>query len=309
MIKRPNWFPTFTPTSSESRSANANIRLIGDRRSGKTAYLASLAYWPRVNADSPVQSVKSIGNREAGQQLIDFARDILEQGLELPQTPADDKKKPDKIKDYGLEITLKERFSQNSSQLESNPITITINCKDYSGEFFKDLYLKPKDPWSDDYFQDCRIATGILLLIDGTTHLKDGRYAEGLGEFFRALDYPGAEQNRRIAFVLSKCELSQLWVNRNEPRELISRLFPKTVKQLENWMDGKANTRQVDYFTSSAFGSLGKDYPEPNTKILEQDRGGYACIIRQPKQWQPFGLVSPIYWLATGYRHPQLDRD
>jgi hypothetical protein len=308
MIKRPNWFLNFIPTSSESRSGNANIRLIGDRLSGKTAYMASLAYWPHVNANSPVRSVTSLGDREAGQQLIDFAKDILEQGLQLPPTPAD-KSNLDKIKNYGLEITLKDRYSWNPSQTESNPTTININCTDYSGEFFRDLYLKPKDPWSDDYFQYCRMATGILLLIDGTTHLKDGRYADGLGEFFRALDYPGEEQNQRIAFVLSKCELPQLWVNRHEPRELIPRLFPKTVKQLENWMEGKAKTRQVDYFTSSAFGSLGKDYPEPNTKVLQQDRGGYACIIRQPKQWQPFGLVSPIYWLATGHRHQQLDRD
>jgi Double-GTPase 1 len=309
MIKRPNWFPPFTPTSPTSKPATTDIRLIGDRRSGKTAYLASLANWYRDNTDSPILSVKSVGDREAEQQLIDFARDILGQGLELPQTPADDKTNPDIIKNYGLEITLKDRFSWNLSQLESNPITLNINFKDYSGEFFKDLYLKPKDPWSDSYFQDCRKATGILLLIDGTTHLQDNHYARGLGEFFRALNDSGEKQNRRIAFVLSKCELSQLCVSRHEPRELISNLFPKTVKQLENWMEGKAKTRQIDYFTSSAFGSLEKDHLKPNTKILQQDRDGYACIIREPTKWQPFGLVSPIYWLATGHRHQQLDRD
>jgi Double-GTPase 1 len=308
MLNLPKWFPTSIPTSSESRSASANIRLVGDRRSGKTAYMASLAYWPRVNSDSPVQSVTSVGDREAGQKLIDYAKDILEKGLELQRTPAN-KNTTNDVKDYGLEITLKEQLSWHPSQLASNPVKLTINCRDYSGEFFRDLYQKPTDPWSDDYFQDCRIATGILLLVDGTTHLKDSDYARGLGEFFRAIDHSGKQQNRRIACVLSKCELSQLWVSRNEPSELTQRLFPKTVKELENWAEGKQKTRQVDYFASSAFGSLGKDYPEPNTTILQRERGGYACIIHRPKQWQPFGLVSPIYWLATGHRHQQLDRD
>jgi hypothetical protein len=302
MLQRPNWLSKVSLKSSELESnITTEIRLVGDRRSGKTAYMASLAYWPRVNSDSPVQSVNSVGDREAGQKLIDYAKNILERGLELQRTPANKNQITD-VKNYGLEITLKEQFG-------SNPVKLTINCRDYPGEFFRDLYQKPNEPWSDDYFEDCRTTMGILLLVDGTTHLKDSDYARGLSEFFRAIKDTKEQQNRRIACVISKCELSQLWVSRNEPREMAQRLFPKTVKELENWAEGKQKTRQVDYFASSAFGSFGKDYPEPNTEILQRERGGYACIIRRPKQWQPFGLVSPIYWLATGHRHQLLDRE
>ena len=37
------------------------LRIIGDRGSGKTAYLASLAYWPNASPESPVKSINPIG--------------------------------------------------------------------------------------------------------------------------------------------------------------------------------------------------------------------------------------------------------
>jgi len=302
-------FDWLKPKAPELKDANAEIRVIGDRSAGKTAYMASLAYWPNAKADSPVQSVTPVGNQEASAQLMNMAQNILEQGLELEPTLPE--ATVDEIKNYGLNIVLKEQFSLINLQkgVYSSAIRLTVNCKDYSGEFFLDLINKKADPWLDDYLDDCKFASGILLLIDGTAYRMDALYAQGIENFFASLDHRQFDETpalKRIAVALNKCELPELWVNRHEAKELIKRRFPLTSQKLMRWDN---NVRQVDFFTISAFGTLGKEFPEPNTTILKRDRGGTSCVIRKPKLWRPFGLVAPIYWLCTGKRHTTLDED
>ena len=311
-MKLPNWMPSKGLNASSPIAENANIRVIGDRGSGKTAYLASLAYQtrsPNRSLDSPIESINATGDQIAGNELIKFAQDILEQGLELEATKVDKNATVDTVKDYQLRITLKNQFSWNSSLFGSRPVQLDINCKDYSGEFFLDLINKKADPWLDDYLDDCKFASGILLLIDGTAYRMDALYAQGIENFFASLDHRQFDETpalKRIAVALNKCELPELWVNRHEAKELIKRRFPLTSQKLMRWDN---NVRQVDFFTISAFGTLGKEFPEPNTTILKRDRGGTSCVIRKPKLWRPFGLVSPIYWLCTGKRHTTLDED
>jgi hypothetical protein len=43
-MKLPKWLPSMGKNPSEPITANANLRVIGDMGSGKTAYMASLAY-------------------------------------------------------------------------------------------------------------------------------------------------------------------------------------------------------------------------------------------------------------------------
>jgi hypothetical protein len=292
------------PNSSEPREGNADIRVIGDRRSGKTVYMASLAHWPNAKADSPVQSVTSIGVQSASQELLKYAQDILEAGLELQGTPLNSD--ISEIKNYGLKILLKDQFKL--SNLRSQSLELSINCKDYPGEFYSDLLKKPSDPILYDYLSDCIRATGILLLVDGTAYGKDADYARSLDAFFAAINKADLQQDKkRIAFAISKCELSQLWVRRHDPRGLANSLFPQMMGKIEVWQQRGLGV--VDYFTLSSFGILGKQYPEPNTILLTRDQGGTASVIRDPKRWRPFGLVSPIYWLCTGQHHKLLDKD
>ena len=309
-MKVPKWFPPIGSNSPDPIIANTSIRVIGDRGSGKTAYMASLAYLtkcPNRNLNSPIDIVTSIGDQDASQELLKYAQDILEQGLEIEATNIN-RSSISEIKDYGLMITLKNQFSWKLSQLGPRPLQLIVNCKDYSGEFFKDLIYNMNNSWLDDYLEDCKLSAGILLLLDGTSHRNDSLYAQGLENFFISLDQVDSPpQNRRIAFALSKCELPDLWVNRHEMKALTARRFPLTMRKLETW--ASKSGRKVDYFAISAFGTLGSEYPEPNTSILKRDRGGTYCIIRKPKLWRPFGLVSPIYWLCTGKRHNTLDED
>jgi len=287
--------------SPEVKEVNADIRVIGDRRAGKTVYMASLAYWPNANPDSPVQSVTPIGEA-ANQDLLKYAQDILEQGLEIKGTPLN--ATVDEVKNYCLSILLKEQFQW--SKLNSQPIQLTINCKDYAGEFFSDLLNKSSDPLLKDYLNDCLRATGILFLVDGTAYAKDRQYALSLDNFLDALNQANTQQ-KRIAVTLSKCELAQLWLRRHEPKGLTKSLFPQMTEKLETWTNKGLGF--VDYFTVSAFGRLGKEASEPNTTFKKRDKGGTNSVIREPKYWKPFGLVSPIYWLCTNQRHKALDED
>ncbi|MDJ0511664.1 MAG: hypothetical protein QNJ64_20795 [Crocosphaera sp.] len=302
-MKTSNWLPQKMRLNSLDK-LDTNIRIIGDRKAGKTVYMASLAYWPNANKNSPVKSVTSIGQKSAGKELLKYAQDILEQGLQLKATPLN----PDikEVKDYGLSIELKEQFRWYN--LINRNLRLTISCKDYGGEFFSDLLKKSHNQLLQDYLNDCIRATGILLLVDGTAYSKDEEYAFSLEQFLNTLSQPHPEEKgRRIAFALTKCELVQLWVRRHDPRGLTQSLFPNMKKKLETWQT--QNLGVVDYFTVSSFGTLGKDNSEPNTKIIKPNREGTTSVIKDTRKWRPFGLVSPIYWLSTGQRHKALDED
>ncbi|NET72197.1 MAG: hypothetical protein F6K62_15045 [Sphaerospermopsis sp. SIO1G2] len=291
-------------SKTQPRQSSAVIRVIGDRGSGKTAYMASLARWPNADPQTPVQTVTPIG--EAGEDLVAKAQNILEQGLELEATKITSN--TSEIKDYTLSISLKGQLSwKNFKQvIGKNIINLNISCRDYSGEFFADLLQKTGDPLLEDYIEDCLQATGILLLFDGSTRRKDVEYAAALDKFFMALDRKDMNVGfRRIALVVNKCEQPELWVNRDKPEFLATACFPQVCQKLKKWQEMGGG--EINYFTASAFGMLGKNHPQPNVNLLSRSRGGVSAVIKDPKRWRPFGLVAPIYWMCTGDRHKKLD--
>lgn len=286
--------------------SHAVLRVIGDRAAGKTTYMASLARWPNADSSSPVQSVIPIN--EEGEQLIAKAQNILEQGLELEPTQLN--ASLSEVKDYTITITLQGQFSWHHPKLNSSSqlVKLNISCKDYAGEFFTDLLNQSGNPLLMNYLEDCQLATGIMFLVDGTANRKDSEYTNGLDKLLRVLDRPEINaKNRRIALVLTKCEQSELWINRHKPAYLASACFPQAYKKLQSWQELGGGS--VDYFTTSAFGMLGIKYPEPNSKQLTRGRGGITSVLKDHKRWRPFGLVAPIYWLCTGDRHKELDKD
>ena len=47
---------------------------------------------------------------------------------------------------------------------------------------------------------------------------------------------------------------------------------------------------------------------EPNVKVIQKGGGATLAVIADSNAWKPGGLVQPIFWLKTGYRHQQLKR-
>ncbi|MDJ0557435.1 MAG: hypothetical protein QNJ68_23900 [Microcoleaceae cyanobacterium MO_207.B10] len=277
------------------------LRVIGDRAAGKTTYMAALARWPNANFSSPVELVTP-ANKD-GEYLIKQAQNLIEQGLQIDQTRLVNDVL--EIKDYSLRLVLKK---EDNFRFSNTVLNLDINCKDYSGEFFSDVLHQTDSQLLRDYLNDCFPATGIMLMIDGTTHRKDGEYARGVDKLLVALaGGDGLSQKRRIALVLTKCELADLWVNRHRPKFLAAARFPTIFKRLESWQDLGVGT--VEYFTTSAFGVTGNKYSKPNSQQIYRGRGGVASVLEDAKRWRPFGLVSPIYWICTGKRYLQLDQD
>ncbi|MBD2138184.1 hypothetical protein H6F32_11420 [Anabaena sp. FACHB-1237] len=288
----------------EPLQSSAVVRVIGDRGSGKTAYMASLARWPNADPNGAVKTVIPVG--DAAKYLVEQAQNILEQGLQLPQTGLN--ANPDEVKDYTLQITITRQFSWKNliNSLTSPLLNLNVSCKDYGGEFFIDLLQQAGKKILQDYMEDCSQSTGIMLLIDGTSRRKDQEYAVALDRFFAALDRTDVNVGkRRIALVLTKCEQSDLWVNRHKPDFIAPAAFPQVCKKLSTWQ--QMGGGDVNYFTASAFGMLGTKYPEPNITLLTRGRDGVTAVIKNPKSWRPFGLVAPIYWLCTGDRHKLLE--
>ena len=147
-----------------------------------------------------------------------------------------------------------------------------------------------------------------MVLVDGMSFRRDEEYARGLERLLTLIDQ--SENNiteRRIAVILTKCENPELWIHREQP-QLIAQRFPKLMNKLKIWQN--QGPGEVDYFATSAFGMLGTRNPKPNVQIQKRDRFGMTtCVLKQPKNWKPFGLVAPIYWICTGNRHSKLDQE
>ena len=280
------------------QKGTVEFRMIGDRASGKTTYLAALAYWPisLQSNKSPILRVDPYD--ENTQVLISMAENILLQGDEL-----DGSEEPIL---YSLTVALKPDFVE---QVTRKAPSIRISCVDYPGEIFQNL--RTNNPIVEDYLNDLQSAAGLLLLIDGTSQ-TDRDYAKAIGQLETKLnrrlvaDSRDQIRNYRVAVVISKAELPQLWGSLDNLSDFMSRKFPYTQRALTSWKNQWGC--QIEYFSCSAFGWMGIR-KEPNVKGIDRGVQGTKAIIADPAVWKPAGLVQPIFWLKTGYRHRKLNTE
>ncbi|NJO65873.1 MAG: hypothetical protein HC836_49730 [Richelia sp. RM2_1_2] len=283
----------FSGKKSHHIIGSSDIRVIGPRASGKTAFIAALARYPNAKIDSPVISVDP--HDDDSRKLIIMAQDILEKGSAFAPTPfAEDM---NLLPKYTLAIELKPKFAiSKNTKLE-------ITCREYSGEIIKDLRGGSSGINLSNYLDDCANNTlGLLLLIDATSHQQEAEYAQAFEKLEIELNerLVGANkplQNYRIAVVFSKTEQGEAWVFRHDLQQFINLRFFKTHKVLQKW--AKKWGCSINYFFCSAFGTRGKP-ARPNFKMRSRDEGGTYGVIANPAVWRPFGLVAPIYWLYTG---------
>ncbi|MDJ0579203.1 hypothetical protein [Crocosphaera sp.] len=284
-------FNRFGRTTQEIQGSN-EFRLIGARTSGKTTYLAALVHWPNAPENSPIEAVDPLDD-ETG-RLIRYAQDILETGNQMAGSllPLDPNEMPPS---YSLSIRLQNRFGRGDKRLN-------ITCKDYPGELFEQLRGGNRPELLEPYLDDCAIAPGLLLMIDGTNHKEDRNYAQALTILQNELSLRLTAQDRplnryRIAIAFSKAEQATVWLYRNDINQFLGKKFPQTQRTITRW------SRQwrcpIKYFFCSAFGMKGNP-PKPNFRETQGGNGAKVGVINRPKFWRPFGLVSPIYWLHTG---------
>jgi signal recognition particle receptor subunit beta len=260
------------------------IRIIGDKGVGKTTFLTALACLSCDDPQSQVQRIVTSGKDT--ENMIRLAKDCLDQKEQIPSN------------DYGEGLEKSYVFKiefKDASILE-------IECKDYSGEFFRDLVNNKNPQLLEKYIKDCAVdGAGILILLDGTAQ-QDEYYAECIYQLLVRLDRSTSinSSSRRVAVALTKCDIPQLWIHRKNPTEKIRGRFEGVHGKLK-----KFKKITVDYFATSAYGMLGSDSEISNSNTVETDEKGTRSVIIESdsKLWRPFGLIEPLYWLYTGNKY------
>jgi len=227
-----------------------------------------------------------------------MAENILKKGEDLPPN--------DKPILYSLTVNLKQGFVE---RLTGQPPSIRISCVDYPGEFFRNL--RNNTSIVDSYLDDLQTAAGLLLLIDGIqqTPEDDENNAKAIQRLDTRLNQrlantPDRLKNYRIAVVISKAEDARLWGSLGNVPIFMTRIFPKTQRALNQWKtEWKCH---VEYFSCSAFGWTGTRRA-PNTRVIQRDPP--KAILLDGQSWKPEGLVQPIFWLQTGYRHSEITKN
>jgi hypothetical protein len=265
---------------------------IGSSASRLSTYLATLAYHQKHQVKSKkVLSCQVTPISADARQLSDQAENILKEQVMLEAGKLYHSFCQHPFYSFTITLEIKGLFwAKNTEEVSFGiydmPDNLLRDIKEFSSSHsFTEYY--------DNLFSDIG---GYFLPIDGTSHREDEVYAKSLEKFTTDLTQRNP-QGCRIAFTVTKCDLSELWVNRDDPRGLVQRRFPKMYAILENWT--QEDKGKVEYFTTSSFGVFGK-YCEPNSIIKSKSKMGTMAVIRNPQEWQPFGLIEPLYWLCTG---------
>lgn len=281
---------------------NGDIRLLGPRPSGKLMYLATLAYFPDNKTGSLVKSVVPINNETS--LLTTLAEDLIEQGLVLAAMPY---KNVDDMPFYALLINLNlPSESIFKFRRQSEEIQLNLSCKPYPGEMFEDLIKKP-DSYLDEYLDDLSTTNQIMLMIDATSIPKDRDYATKITKLEQELSQrleAKTKSTYRIAVVFSKFDQPQAYKYLNDLDRFSSLKFFHVKSSLTKW--SKSWNCSIEYFACSVYGMIG-DSPIANATLNHTVDWGTSANLQEPNNWQPFGLISPIYWLLTGKRDKRLD--
>ena len=294
-------FPGEVPPVNLVRSSAyaANIGLVGPALSGKSCYAAALAAWNRqTNKESacPIHTV--IPFDLDTNKLADLVSNVLLQGNLLQRTNLRDESNPVQGS-YTVKVTFKPDFDFSLPEA----ITLDMNFQDFPGELFDKIhqFAQTSQNLVDSYIQDFVTKDGLLFFVDGTARYRDQEYSVSFDKLMD-LWFIATAKPCRMAIVIGKCDHPELWGRRYNPEQILSQRFAQLTRQINAW-NAQGGKLQVNYFASSAFGTLGNtDRRQPNSKKVQQTEDGTTSIVAQGKFWRPFGLISPLYWLATQQR-------
>lgn len=292
--------------SQQEQSGGGNIVIIGPRSSGKTTYLAALAYWPKrldvVRTQNEQQQYFLVQPlNDDAQKLQEKAHNIIvrgesfratkvtPQGQDIQEMDDEQLTQIEQLPTYSFNIEINPKFGKSES--------INLVVKDYAGELFDDhldsqtSHTFYQNIWEDSLSGDVE---GSLLLLSGWTDEDDEKYSQNVDKFLELMDREGRSENYRLAIGMSKCERGELWPGRVEPIiDIFKQHLPRTTATLKN----NLLPENLRFYALSTFGVLGEKDPRPNRKDLSKQG---AAALREPKQWRPYNLITPLYWLGTG---------
>lgn len=269
-----------------------NICVIGPRSSGKTTYLATLAYWPdRTRSGRQAAKFTIQPLNEDAKNLAAKAENIICQGESL---------EPTYVQVGGLDALPYYSFKIEINHWFGKPDEMTLAVRDYPGEIFDELESGSSNYLHQEFIEECLRAdvSGCLILLTDWKKGIDRFYSRVLDKFTELMDRYDRGRDLRLAIAVSKCERGELWPGRLDPEvDLFDVHFPQTKQTLKS----KINRDNLGFYAISTFGVLGSKDPRPN-RVYEIDKKGIKSVLREPPSWRPYGIISPLYWLSKGKR-------
>ncbi|MDJ0511663.1 MAG: hypothetical protein QNJ64_20790 [Crocosphaera sp.] len=278
---------------------NGNIAIIGPRASGKTTYLAALAYHQNHTVSTKKGKIYQVNpkNPEA-RQLKEQAEEILLTGREFKAT------RPDKtVYEYPYYM-----FSIDyKPNLLSKNKTISLTTRDYPGEVFNQLFQTSSlSNHFQEFITDCFTAKmGCVILLSGWELGEDIKYRNMFKNFLILMDKSNVDKNYKLAVVMSKCERGEIWTGRLEPeKDLFGIHLKETKKTLKEKF--QANPQNLKFFALSTFGIMSTKPKDPRPNREDRVVGGKpGSIIRDRSNWQPYNLIEPLLWISNSYEATQ----
>lgn len=270
-----------------------NICVIGPRASGKTTYLAALAYWPDRNRQAGRKKVFEIQPlNDESRELVSKAENIIREGKSVEPTKIGETiQTVDDLPYYSFQIDVKKRLGRKE--------TIQLNARDYPGEVFEKI-AEPSlsDSIHEEFVNECLMkdVVGCLILLTGWEQGTDRFYNRVINRFIELMDTNDRLKDLRLAVAMSKCERGELWPGRLDPEtDLFGVHLPATKATLQEKIDSK----NLRFYAISTFGVLRRNDPRPN-RIDDQGESGRASVLRDAPRWRPYNMVDPLYWLNRG---------
>ncbi len=268
-----------------------NICVIGPRSSGKTTYLAGLAYWPdkqRQSNNSSSFEVQALG--DDAKTLEAMAEDIICTGASL--APTDVAGGIYNAPLYQYQIKIKHLFKK--------PDYLDLVVRDYPGEIFDELADGSSNPLHDEFINESLMkdVEGCLILVTEWTKETDKFYSRVLEKFTELIERAERINDLRLAVAMSKCERGELWSGRLDPEiDIFDLHLPRT----KNTLQRKIPRHNLEFYAISTFGVLKRHDPRPN-RIDIAGKDGRHAVLRKAELWQPYNMVAPLYWLSKGKR-------
>jgi Double-GTPase 1 len=266
-----------------------NICVIGPRASGKTTYLAALAYKRRTSKNSQKFNIQPLG--DDSREIADKAENIICQGASFePNKIGGLTKTVDDLPLYSFNIEIQNHWF-------TKPESFQLNVRDYPGEIFEKIADRNQsDPICEEFLDEClrKDVVGCLILLTAWDQAADTLYNQVINRFIDLMDSHHRTDDLRLAVAMSKSERGELWSGRLDPETDLFRLhLPRTRDSLRE----RITSQNLRFYAISTFGVLRRNDPRPN-RIDEQGKFGKASVLRDAPHWQPYNLIEPLYWLS-----------
>jgi hypothetical protein len=290
-IQEPHKIPKTLKGSLNQSEFSSDVIVCGTRASGRTSYLGALTQLKDLKIGNI--SIHAKTNGEESEKLAEVTKEIL----------------------------ATKRFSATRN-IGRYQLLITIDQKTFLRDIHTNLFIyfldiPQGDPFQcnfslqDHDFQASMYLKGdydVLIVLDSNS--EEQEILEWCSQFLVKLQQLRLSHTKRIAIALGKCDNIEIYTKlcKLGAEKLFKDLFPLTYRIIQAFN----LSFTIEYFAMSNLGMTSTKPLEPNAireESFDYRNYGVAYVLKNPQTWRPFGLISPLYWLSTGKRHPKLDKE